>query len=535
MLKTLIKKQLLELFSNYVVDRKTGKARNKGAILFYIALMLFIFGSLGFAFYSMAGGLGAVMLGHGFNWLYFALMGLLSIALGVFGSVFNTYASLYLPKDNEFLMSLPIPGRTLVAARTAGVYCMSLMYSAWIWIPVMIAYWVIVPVNVLNIIFPIILTFVIALFVTVLSCILGWIVALISLKAKGKSFLTVFLSLFVLVMYYVICFKVVKSLGEIVNHLDSLGHLVRSWLHYVYLLGMAADGDVLSMILTVGITVGISAVCLYVLIRTFTRFALAEDKTGNRKKKVVGYGKRSAGKALLNREFKHFTSLPMWMLNGGLGLLIMPAAAIGVIIKHDSIRAFLSGELGTVPGSIINAVPLFLLSLIAIIIATNSILGCSVSLEGKTLWILQTLPLDPWEILFAKEKMGILLNIFPALFTSAVFCIVFGFDVAEAVLFICATVIFIVLMQDFGLFLNIIHPDFSWTNPTNVIKQSLPVFFCMFGGWIFCGLIALGGYFLCKAAGIYITMLAVIVLIAALTFVLRRFLKTKGAKMLQYM
>ena len=37
---------------------------------------------------------------------------MLAIVLGAFGSVFNTYSSLYLAKDNDLLLSMPIPVRT---------------------------------------------------------------------------------------------------------------------------------------------------------------------------------------------------------------------------------------------------------------------------------------------------------------------------------------------------------------------------------------------------------------------------------------
>ena len=45
----------------------------------------------------------------GMGWLYFALMALLAMLLGAFGSVFNTYSGLYLSKDNDLLLSMPIP------------------------------------------------------------------------------------------------------------------------------------------------------------------------------------------------------------------------------------------------------------------------------------------------------------------------------------------------------------------------------------------------------------------------------------------
>ena len=57
------------------------------------------------------------MAAAGMGWLYFALMGLMAMFLGAFGSVFNTYSSLYLAKDNDLLLSLPIPVRIIMASR----------------------------------------------------------------------------------------------------------------------------------------------------------------------------------------------------------------------------------------------------------------------------------------------------------------------------------------------------------------------------------------------------------------------------------
>ena len=45
-----------------------------------------------------------------------------AIMLGAFGSVFNTYAGPYLPKDNDLLLSMPIPVSSLVAARAFPFY-----------------------------------------------------------------------------------------------------------------------------------------------------------------------------------------------------------------------------------------------------------------------------------------------------------------------------------------------------------------------------------------------------------------------------
>ena len=47
-----------------------------------------------------------------FAWLYMALMGIVSVILGVFGSVFNTFSTLYQARDNDLLFAMPITERS---------------------------------------------------------------------------------------------------------------------------------------------------------------------------------------------------------------------------------------------------------------------------------------------------------------------------------------------------------------------------------------------------------------------------------------
>ena len=203
MLKVLLQKQLAEIFRTYFYNAKTNKARSRGATIAYlVGFALLMVGLLGgiFAYLSVSlcGALSAV----GMDWLFFALMGLLAVFLGAFGSVFNTYSSLYLAKDNDLLLSMPIPVRTIMASRLLGVYLMGLMYSGVVILPAVIVYWIMISASAAAIAGGVLLVALISLFVLTLSCALGWVVAKISLKLKNKSFITVFVSLVFLGVYY---------------------------------------------------------------------------------------------------------------------------------------------------------------------------------------------------------------------------------------------------------------------------------------------------------------------------------------------
>lgn len=147
MIKALLKKQLLEVFSWLYVDKKSGKSRSKNGIILYVLLYVVLFCFLGGMFFTMALPLCEPLVSAGLGWLYFALMSLMAIAFGVFGSVFSTYSSMYLAKDNDLLLSMPIPPSIILFVRLCGVYLIGLMYELIVMVPTAIG-WVLVLITV---------------------------------------------------------------------------------------------------------------------------------------------------------------------------------------------------------------------------------------------------------------------------------------------------------------------------------------------------------------------------------------------------
>ena len=533
MLKALMRKQLMELFQTYFVDRKTGKARTRAATtrLAIIALLLFV--ALGYMFFCISAGMGTAVLGNGVDWLYFAVMALAAMTFGVFGSVFNTYASLYLPKDNDLLMSLPIPTHALVLSRVAGVYATSLLYSAWIWIPAVLAYFVLAAggmasITVAGVVACLLLTFVLALFVAVLACLLGWVVALIASKARGKSFVTVLCSLAVLGIYWLAYFRLVDAMNYAAEHIAETGSVVQSWLHYSCLFGFAAQGDLVALLLVTLITAALGAGCFFLLVKSFGGIATSTGASSEKPRKEKALHTATPRLALLKRELGHFASSPAWMLNCGFGLLL-PVGGVAALIMHDQLRATVAQIALETPG-IETLIPVLLFAALATVVSVNAITCAAVSLEGKSLWVLQSLPVSPWEALRAKANMAALLNGAAVLFAAVTIGIALGLDAWAIALVGAACVLYAWLHAYFGLAIDLRNANLSWTDDSVPVKRSMSTLLSLLGGWAFCGLAALAGYFLCAPFGCAPVLIGLAVLAAVIAAVLRTWLRTKGAR-----
>ena len=92
MIRLLLKKQMLEIFKSYFYDAKKNKRRSTvSTVAFFVLFALLMVGMLGGMFGGLAYLLCEPFYVAGFGWFYYAIMGIIGIALGTFGSVFNNF------------------------------------------------------------------------------------------------------------------------------------------------------------------------------------------------------------------------------------------------------------------------------------------------------------------------------------------------------------------------------------------------------------------------------------------------------------
>ncbi|MDO4475229.1 MAG: hypothetical protein Q4B59_00400 [Lachnospiraceae bacterium] len=533
MLGILVKKQLAEVFRTYFYNEKKKKARSKigiiGWFLFFVVIMV---GVLGGMFTMLSYVMAGPMIEAGVGWLYLALMGLLAVLLGVFGSVFNTYGSLYMAKDNDQLLAMPIPNRYIITARLMNVYLMGLLYSAVVVVPAVIVYWIEAGISLPVVVGGLVLILVVSLMDLVLSCVLGWVVARISVKLKHRSYITVIISLAFIGGYYFFYFKAADLLKELIENALVYGEKIKGAAYGMYLFGCIGEGDWVAMAIFTVIMAAAALICGIVLSRTFLSMATTADAGVKTKYREKLARQSTVSGALLRKEFGRFTASASYMLNCGLGALMTLLMAGFMLIKADMVREMFV----IIPQEYQSILPVVFSTVIALCASMSDVCAPSVSLEGKNIWIPQSLPVTAWQVLCAKMKVQLILTLPTVLLAGISAAVLMKGSPLSTALFFLVSILFTVLMTLVDMSAGIRFANLTWTNEITPVKQGLAVFIALFGGWILAAvyggvLILIDWKIGIISADLYMLAAAAVMLLAILA--LGRWLKTRGTQLFE--
>lgn len=488
MWKALLKKQFLELFRWAIQNRRNGKRRSNLVLLLFGALGVAFAGMLVFAFYEMGDMLYAPLNALGLLWLYYAVMGVLSLLAGVFLCLFSVYSTLYRAKDTAFLLSLPIPPSRILTVRLLGVGGWALLSQLIVLLPALAAAWSHEGMRLVPVLMGLLLVVALTLLTLALSCAVGWVVAKISAKLRHQTLATVLLFLLGMAAYFVLIFRGTAAIGSFLLNARGVGRSIRSACPPLYWLGRAGMGDVrCTLLITVGCALVFSLAYL-VLSRGFLRMGL-QEASGTRKRYRETLARRHCPRmALLGKELKRLGASPVYLLNCCFGTLILLLSGVMLLIKAQDVRRLL----GLLP-FLTGLLPLVACAALCLCASMNDLTAPSVSLEAKQLWLLKSLPVPPWTALRAKLEMHLLVTQPAVLFAAGAMAFVLRPSPVQTCLIVLIPLLFSVVCAAIGLCINLKLPNLTWTNETALIKQSLGVLLTLLISW--CVVIALGALY----------------------------------------
>jgi len=499
MFKALMKVRLKSLWqSMFSKMAAKNKKRNPVRFVLFLLFALYIIAallmSIGGLFYQIAGSFHAI----GFDWLYFSFVVIACFSLNFIGSVFMTQNQIFDAKDNNLLLSMPIPMSYILASRMLTLVFLNSLYTLLIAIPAIIVYFMQVPFSISILIMYIIGILFIPIFTMAITCVVAWIIALISSKMRNKNLIIIVLLLTFFGAYMYFAMNIQTYIGKLITKGETIGNAIRNTLPPFYSFGKAiADVNYIDLVMFIAWAV-IPFVAIYMLLtKSFLKIA-----TSNKGLKKVKYVQKelkvsSIRNSLILKELKHFVSLPMYMFNCGIGVVMELFLAGALIVKKDEIVKMFIQQ----PG-LDKFIPLLLCLMSCFCIATIDISAPSISLEGPSLWILRSNPIKTTDIFFAKIATNFIIGAPVSIILSVVGWFTIPMGLFEKIILLIVPLIFLAFISIFGLVSNVWFPKLQWINTTVVVKQSMSVMITVFGGLAAVALPIIGVFLLLKIPSI---------------------------------
>lgn len=530
MLKTLIKMQFSALASQTIMRTRKGRATNKtspGKIILYSLLLLLCFGYLSVIFGVIFLMLESMTAETAQNWSMTALASFMSMILCFVGTIFTTQSLIFNSKDNDLLISMPIPPRLILLSRITTLAIMNYIFALMIFLPATIA-WVMVNGFGLGVLVYLALFIFVPLASMTLTLILGWIIALISSRMKNKSLVTTILSVAAFLVYFLLCFNLGDYITVIEENPSLVSSFISEYLGLFVLMGKAvANLDIIALLITIAVCVLPFAVVIFILSKSFLK--IVTDKKSAKKavyrKKEMKAGTISS--ALIKKEFQRFFTSATYFLNSFMGIIFMILIAAAIILNVNGIKEFIS-EISTGLGFLLpieNIMAFFGIAIIIVISAFNIPTSVCISLEGKTLWILQSMPLKAKDVLLAKMRAAVIATSIPNLIFAVIMSILFGLDILSITAIIIVAIAMPIFSSCFGIIINMLMPRFDWVNETLCVKQSgstiISLLLMLVATIITVGC---GGavFFLISATGGIILTIALTVIFATISYIIIR-------------
>ena len=533
MLKALLHKQMLEVRRTYFYNKRKGtvvtqKSKSVGLIILFAFIYLIMLGT----FFALSFLIGGSLVNTEYVWIFLMIMTILAFLVGIIGSVLSTYAALFRAKDNEFLLAMPIPPSKILFARMVSVYIMGLVYESMVMIPTLVFYFGWGHPSALSVIFSILGFFILGFLILAFACLFGWVIALIASKLKNQKILTVIISVLFIAAFMYLRFRADYFFRELALHAQEIGESMRGWGYPIYSLGLGMSGNVVGFLVFTVITAVLFGLVWFFMSKSFLKVVATKDEAIKADFSMQQVRTGNIGAALRRKEMKRFTASPTYMVNCGLGLLFLLAGAVFLLIKADYVHTLMGSTLGRVP-AFEQALPVIGAFAVCLLTAFCDIAAPSISLEGQHVWVLQTMPVDPYAVFRAKLYVHIILTIIPSVICAIAVGISLKADVFSFIMIILCVMAFVYMSATAMLSLDLKRPMLDWTNETQPIKQSINIVISMFGfmilAVILCGLYLLFSRFLHPA--IYLLICTVIMVV--LTWLLHRWLKTKGRQIFQ--
>ena len=455
-----------------------------------------------------------------------ALMMTASCLMMLFTTIYKVKGTIFGFNDYDLLMSLPVKTSTIVISRIIILYSLNFIFCAFLMLPASAVYiYYALPGIAFYIGF--ILSFFFIPFVPIIvAAVVGLLIhfAASFFKRKNTANLIITMSLFLGFMYLSF------NMHTFISNIADIGQTVMQSVNRYYPLAkMYTDGvcksDFLSLFFFIIISVSAFAVFVFIVGKKFkslNTLMAASRTTSDYKMTTLKVSSQSV--SLYKRELKRYFSSVNYVLNTGVGFVIFTMASVALIFTGGD-KLNLMIKIPAIANIIEKAGPIA----ISFFVVMSCSTACAISLEGKNLWIIKSMPLSTKTIFLSKLAVNLTLSIPAILINSSIFAFVFKFNFEQTLLMYLIPLAYAFFTAFGGLAINLNFPNFTWSNEITVIKQSASVMLSVLLGMASVA-VPLILIFTIHSLDAKVVTYATLIILAAADGLLYRYLMTKGIK-----
>jgi len=426
-------------------------------------------------------------------------------------------------KDVDLLLSMPIARSTIVLAKCATKYILNFLIAFGLVMPCVITA-LVMGANIALLFYSLLLIVFFPLLIIGITFLLDFLTNTLFGRVQGAAIFKGLFIVLILVGYLIINFSVTGAIQEI--EAVDLDGFINEYLNMFlpfkwFVLGMYGHLASVAYTLLLCIVPFIIGFALY--LATFDN-----EQVILKSKKAVNFGKLNSGAftAIVKKEFKVYFGSTAWLINTFIGPALLIIATIALAFGgQDALNGLIAGV--TVPKDFLFAIVcIMFVSLIGL----TAISCSSISMEGKSFWLIKNSPVDVNTVLFAKSIVNLTLTVVPAVVCSIVLGFALVFTPIQFVLLLTVSIIYSFFVSFVGVLVNLCFPKLKWESEQSVVKQSTSVMICTLSIFVvMAGVVGL--YFLLPKMSIELFVLIVTVFFAVVLAATSVILFTKGKKL----
>lgn len=244
-----------------------------------------------------------------------------------------TQAQLYDAKDNELLLSMPIPPKYILLTRIAMLFTTTAGYTLAVLLPAFGIYAFSYGASATMIIGWLFTFVALSLISQSVCCALGWVLHKLLSRLRNKAVV----SLLYMVIFMAVYWYFYANVNSFLSGIVMQGTQIAGAMKYVwplYAIGMACGGSLLHTLL---VTLLSAAIALFTLWRLSASFISSVRTSGAKAGAKHKSGKASAKQrtpvlSVAHKEQRKFFTSPAYLMNFGFGLVVIPVLPIAAAI-----------------------------------------------------------------------------------------------------------------------------------------------------------------------------------------------------------